>query len=267
MAPPPKEGTLEQELGKVIRLICAPSNNTLIYRHQKRAPPCARRRLEDGRVFWNVTASFPAVWTFPTRATHLPLHRPPYSKRTCSSSSRAQGPKRVNAAGLPAWLARTASSHVTLSTCWTWALRPVAGCSCTGGSTALAALRRTWSRSGLGRKIGLAGMDGRTLQRLMDTRQCGEGLYPNSLPIIFRKYCKTIVWTLQVNFVVTNCFQTSPAPCNHLADKQMENDSYIWLAELNVMFYYNFCDHFVTPSHILLNTKRRRLLLTCRCLI
>lgn len=213
MAPPQKEGTLEQELGKVIRLICAPSNNTLIYRHQKRAPPCVRRQLEDGRVFWNGTASFPAVWTFPTRATRLPLHRPLYSQRTCSSSSRAQGPKRLSAAGLPVWLARTASSHVTLSTCWTWALRPVAGCSCTGGSTAPAALRRTWSRSGLGRKIGLAGMDGRMRQRLMDTPQCGEGLNPNSLPNIFRKYCHTIVWTLQVNCVVTNCFQTSPAQC------------------------------------------------------
>lgn len=171
---PEKEGTLRQDLKKLIRLISAPSNNTLTPQHQKRAPPCARRQLDDGRVFWNVTASFPAVWTFPARAAQLPLHWSPYFQRPCSSCSKAQWPKRVSAAGLPAWLARIASSPVTRSTCWTWAPSHVAGCLRTANSTARAALRRTWSHSDRSRKTGLAAMNGRTRQRMMGTRHSGE---------------------------------------------------------------------------------------------
>ena len=161
MAHPEKQGTLKQVRKKLTRLISAPSN-TRACQHQTRAPACARRQFADGRVFWNVTASFPAAWTFPVRAAQLPLLRSPYFRRPCSSCSKAQWPKRVSAAGLPAWLARTASSPVTRSTCWTWAHSHVAGCLRTGDSTAHAALRKTWSHSDQSRKAGLAGRSGRT---------------------------------------------------------------------------------------------------------
>lgn len=145
MAHPGKDATLKQDIKKLIRWISAPSNNTLTSKHQRRAPPCARRQLDDGRVFWNATASFPAVWTFPARAARLPRRRCPYFQRPCRSCSKARQPKRVSVAGLPAWSARTASSPATPSTCWTWAPSRVAGCLRTGDSTARAAPRRTWS--------------------------------------------------------------------------------------------------------------------------